>query len=141
MLIRNDRIKEKLMSWSASLSGHVGTKSGERDLLTLLRSAVKQLNSDAAIVSTASVVTSHYGRVDLLDANSDGEVALERLNLEPAKTEAAKAEAEKIEAEESEKTGKVQDAETHKTADESSATDKTTAKKTIPSMKDAQTKK
>jgi hypothetical protein len=124
------------MSWSASLSGHVGTKSGERDLLTLLRSAVKQLNSDAAIVSTASVVTSHYGRVDLLDANSDGEVALERLNLEPAKTEAAKAETE-----ESEKTGKIQGAETHKTADESSATDKTMAKKTVPSMKDAQAKK
>src|SRR5688500_2923855 len=60
------------MTWSVTLSGHIGSRETERDLVEGLRSVVNSLNNEGTrYVSHARLTTSHHGVIDLLEARTD----------------------------------------------------------------------
>jgi hypothetical protein len=105
------------MSYSITINGHVGTKEAEREVIRAVKKALNDLMRDGVSgVSYARMVSSHHGNFDMLTMKQDDEGIVdveEDENLEVTTKEKTEFDSDK----------------------------KETAKKTVPSLKDAQGKK
>lgn len=60
------------MTWSVTISGHIGSRETEDAVVKSLRNFIAQLNQDGTrYVSEAVVATSYGDRIDLLEAPKD----------------------------------------------------------------------
>lgn len=60
------------MTWSVTISGHIGSRETERDVVDGFRKVVRELNSDGTtFASEAILVSSYHGRVNLLEEEQE----------------------------------------------------------------------